>query len=231
MAEPAELVDPRTDCGNDWTRLTSKPVRRMQVLITACMFFGGTALLSIVVLLPWTDPTPRTIAFVMWVLWALLTGIAFVASLVLWLAEEPELLLSRRSIVGGQPVALRWRLPAGMKKRTLRIELCGQEEWTHVLREDTQAELYRFLTLPRGVASFQTSYLQRLQASTCARSAFAKPMARRRCECGMQRPSDGRSPITSHFSRFRTILPPIPRSSSTALRRWLNRARRRVLLR
>jgi len=147
MAEPAELVDPGTDCGNDWTRLTSKPVRRMQVLITACMFFVGTALLSVVVRLPWTDPTPRTIALVMCLLWALLTGVAFLASLRLWLAEEPELLISRPCILSEQPIALRWRLPAGIKKRTLKIELCGQEEWTHVVRRDTQAEIYRFLTL------------------------------------------------------------------------------------
>jgi hypothetical protein len=34
-----------------------------------------------------------------------------------------------------------------MKKHAIKIELCGQEEWIHVVREDTQTELYRFLTL------------------------------------------------------------------------------------
>ena len=132
IAEPAELVDPRTDCGNEWTPLTSKPVRRMQVLITAGIFFGGGGLLSILRFLPWTDPwtdpNARTAIFVIWLLWLLFTSIEFLASLVLWLKQEPDLSISRLYIRSGQPIAVRWQLPEGMKKRALKIEFCGQEE-------------------------------------------------------------------------------------------------------
>ena len=147
IAEPAELVDPRTDCGNEWTPLTSKPVRRMQLLITACIFFGGSSLLSILLFLPWPNPSARIAAFVFWLGWTILTGIGFLASLVRWLTKEPELSLSRPCIRNKHPIALRWALPEGMKKRALKIELCGQEEWTRVFRGDTQVEMYRFLTL------------------------------------------------------------------------------------
>jgi hypothetical protein len=147
MAEPANLVDPRTDCGNEWTLLSSEPVRRMHLLITGCMFVGGSALLSIAVFLPWSDPNTRIVVSVIWMLWTTLTGIGFLAALMLWLKKEPDVLLSRPSILSGKPIALRWQLPAGMKKRAIKIELCGQEEWTHVVRRDTQTELYRFLTL------------------------------------------------------------------------------------
>ena len=147
IAEPAEKVDPRTDCGHEWTQLTSKPVRRMQVLITGCMFFGGMGLLSIVRFLPWSDLNARAVLFVISLLWGLLTGIGFMASLMLWLAPEPDVSLSRPYVRGGEPIALRWRLPEGFKKRTLKIEFCGQEEWTRVFRGDTRAEIFRFLTL------------------------------------------------------------------------------------
>ena len=147
MAEPANLVDPRTDCGNEWTLLSSEPVRRMHLLITGCMFFGGSALLSIAVFLPWSDPNARIVISVIWMLWTALTGIGFLAALMFWLKKEPGVLISRPSVLSGKPIALRWQLPAGMKKRAIKIELCGQEEWTHVVRQDTQTELYRFLTL------------------------------------------------------------------------------------
>ena len=44
MAEPANLVDPRMDCGNEWTLLSSEPVRRMHLLITGSMFFGASTM-------------------------------------------------------------------------------------------------------------------------------------------------------------------------------------------
>lgn len=147
IAEPANLVDPRTDCGNEWTLLSSEPVRRMHLLITGGMFFGGSALLSIVVFLPWSDPNARIVIMVIWMVWMALTGIGLLASLRFWLKKEPDVSISRPSIPSGKPIALRWQLPEGMKKRAIKIELCGQEEWTQVLRQNTQTELYRFLTL------------------------------------------------------------------------------------
>jgi len=147
IAEPAELVDPRTDCGNQLTELSSKPVRRMNLLITTCMCFGGGSLLSIVLFIPFPDPNAHTAALIIWILWALFTGTAFLASLISLSKKAPTVMISRPCIVNGLPIALRWRLPDAMQKRVIKIQLCGEEEWTHVLRMDTQVEIYRFLIL------------------------------------------------------------------------------------
>lgn len=168
---PVELVDAQTDCGHEWTALSSRPVRRTLLLISSCFFLLGTSLLSILLFIPWQAPSAHIASIVFWIGWVLITSIFFVTSLRQWLAKEPILSLSRPRIRNGQAIALRWQLPDGMQDGEIRIELSGQEEWVQTVYEDVHSNICRFLTLillklPEGGPCEGTIYF---------RASFSKP--------------------------------------------------------
>jgi hypothetical protein len=132
----------------DWTQLSSKGVRRTALWITLFLFVGGGSLLTLaVVFLPGGAPQARTVLFIFWIVWLIFTGLAFFASLAQFLAKEPTVLLSRAKILSGQPITLRWELPAGMRQGAIQIALCGQEECTYTVGTQVESDRATFLKL------------------------------------------------------------------------------------
>jgi hypothetical protein len=133
---------------NEWTRLTSKGVRQTMLWVMSALFLGGGSLLSLpVFFLKGGSPTFHTVLFIFWAVWLTVTGLPFFASLAQFFAKEPTVLLSRAAILSGQPVTLRWELPAGMRQGAIEISLCGQEECSYVVGTQAESDRATFLKL------------------------------------------------------------------------------------